>query len=680
MGTAQEETATPGPGLAAAAEVRAVLDGDALQIVVQPIVCLATGRILGVEALSRFSAPGGRTPEDWFADAAAVGLGIELELRAASRALRTAAALSEPSYVSINLSPEALLAPATTALLTSGEHLRPSRILVELTERTPVDDYDRLRQALKPLRAAGVRLAVDDAGAGYANFRHILNLDPQVIKIDRSLIQGIEADPARRALLAAVVTFAHGLGAAVVAEGLERVEELTTCVNLGIDAGQGYLFGRPAPVPAGGLTATVELPGAPEPDNPSPVPSPVGPGGRSGASSPRSAVAAADRLAAVRSYRLPGHAGDPDLDGVVALMARVARVPMAVVNLVGTDLQCYPAEHGVGVPSTDIPDELSFCAHVVAGRVPLTVADARTHPVFSRNPMVERGEVGAYLGVPLIDEDGYALGALSVFDARPRIFTADDRAVLETLAGLVRAVLSLRRRLAAQQWDAGMLTAQNLVLEEITTGRPLPGILDHLSAAAGNLIPAPDAGRERGLDDMVTRLTSLATSTDEWRQTISRMALEDPLTGLANRAHFSQAAEDALDGGGALLLIDLNRFKEVNDRGGHALGDQLLVDLAHRLRAVVTETVPGSVVGRLGGDEFAAALPAVDRATALALREHLLTELVSHVLAGGTTVTVSASVGLAMAPRGASLDEVVAAADHAMYAAKRARRRSGEVR
>jgi GAF domain-containing protein len=212
-------------------------------------------------------------------------------------------------------------------------------------------------------------------------------------------------------------------------------------------------------VPAAGLAATVELPGAPEPGNPTPGLSPVGPGGRSGGSSPRSAVAAADRLAAVRSYRLPGHVGDPDLDGVVALMARAARVPMAVVDLVGTDLQCYPAEHGVGVPSTEIPDELSFCAHVVADRVPLTVADARTHPVFSRNPMVQRGEVSAYLGVPLIDEDGYALGALGVFDVRPRIFTADDRAVLETLAGLVRAVLSLRRRLAAQQWDVRVLSA-----------------------------------------------------------------------------------------------------------------------------------------------------------------------------------------------------------------------------
>ena len=680
MCTAHEATAAPGPDLAAAAEVRAVLDGHGLQTVVQPIVCLTTGRVLGVEALSRFSAPGSRTPEDWFADAAAVGLGIELELHAASRALQTAAALPETPYVSINLSPEALLAPATAALLTSGEHLRPSRILVELTERTAVDDYDRLRQALAPLRAAGIRLAVDDAGAGYANFRHILNLDPQVIKIDRSLIRGIEGDPARRALLAAVVTFAHGLGTTVVAEGLECREELTACAALGVDAGQGYLLGRPRPVPADGLPTTVEIPWALEPNTSGPVRSPAGRGGHSGGSSPRSAVAAADRLAAVQSYRLPGHVGDPDLDGVVALMARVIRVPVAVVNLVGTDLQCYPAEHGVGVPSMEIPDELSFCAHVVAARQPLTVADARTHPLFSRNPLVERGEVSAYLGVPLIDEDGYGLGTLSVFDARPRIFTTDDRAMLETLAGLVRAVLSLRRRLAGQQWDEEALTAQNHVLEGIATGRPLPDILDHLAAAAGELTPAPDPRREQGLPDMVARLTSLATSTDEWRQTVSRMALEDPLTGLPNRAHFTWAAEGALDGGGAVLLIDLNRFKEVNDRGGHALGDQLLIDLAHRLRAVITEAVPGSVVGRLGGDEFAAALPAVDLAGAGAIQDHLLTELVSHVLAGGTTVTVSASVGLAMAPPGPSLDEVLAAADLAMYAAKRARRRSGEVR
>ncbi|MGY1837619.1 GAF domain-containing protein [Blastococcus sp. SYSU DS0510] len=166
-------------------------------------------------------------------------------------------------------------------------------------------------------------------------------------------------------------------------------------------------------------------------------------------------VADPAHLAAVSSYRLAGHDAVAELDDLVAQMARVLDVPIAVINLVSPDLQCYPAEHGVGAPRTHVPDEVSFCAHVVAGRAPMTVADARTHPVFAANPLVRTGSIAAYAGVPLIDEDGFILGALSVFDDTPRGFTDDDRDVLRTLSGLVRVVLSLRRRAATQTWTPG---------------------------------------------------------------------------------------------------------------------------------------------------------------------------------------------------------------------------------
>jgi EAL domain-containing protein (putative c-di-GMP-specific phosphodiesterase class I) len=117
---------------------------------------------------------------------------------------------------------------------------------VELTEHTAVEDYDALDAALRPLREDGLRIAVDDAGAGYATFRHILRLAPDVIKLDRSLISGIDVDPARRALAGAVVAFAGEVRATVVAEGIEQSAELTVVLDLGVDAGQGYLFSRPS--------------------------------------------------------------------------------------------------------------------------------------------------------------------------------------------------------------------------------------------------------------------------------------------------------------------------------------------------------------------------------------------------------------------------------------------------
>ena len=159
--------------------------------------------------------------------------------------------------------------------------------------------------------------------------------------------------------------------------------------------------------------------------------------------SPRLAVADPDRLAAIASYRLGGHAGDADLDAVVGYMARALHAPIAVINLVGPDLQCFPAEIGVGVPFSNVPDELSFCAHVVAVREPLEVTDALAHPVFAENPAVAAGAIRSYLGVPLIDEDGFVLGSLGVFDDDVRSFSGDDLDVLQIQVRLVRSVLSL---------------------------------------------------------------------------------------------------------------------------------------------------------------------------------------------------------------------------------------------
>ena len=236
----------PGEVTGTSAAIVRVLADDAVRTAFQPIVSLADGRVLGVEALSRFPVVDGeRTPDDWFADAARVGLGVDLEVHAVLHALRLATALPEHVYVSVNLSPGTLLWPGLPDALRQAP-VPLSRMVVELTEHSAVEDYDALEGALRPLRDAGLRVAVDDAGAGYATFRHILRLAPDLIKLDRSLISGIDVDPARRALAGAVVAFAREVRGVVVAEGIERTEERAVMLGLGVDSGQGYLLGRPS--------------------------------------------------------------------------------------------------------------------------------------------------------------------------------------------------------------------------------------------------------------------------------------------------------------------------------------------------------------------------------------------------------------------------------------------------
>jgi EAL domain-containing protein (putative c-di-GMP-specific phosphodiesterase class I) len=227
-----------------AADAFAVPGSGAITPAFQPIVSLATGQILGVEALSRFVPTGRGTTQDWFSDAARAGRTLEMEVQAAVVALDAAAALPVPGYVAVNFSPATLLWSGVARLLSSSP-IHPSRIVVELTEHSTVPDYEQLTRALRPLRNAGIRLAVDDAGAGYATFRHIVCLSPEMIKIDRTLISGIDANPALRAFTAAVVAFAREMRVTVIAEGIERPAELAVLRQLAVDAGQGYLLGRP---------------------------------------------------------------------------------------------------------------------------------------------------------------------------------------------------------------------------------------------------------------------------------------------------------------------------------------------------------------------------------------------------------------------------------------------------
>ena len=231
---------------AKAERVRACLAPGGLTIVYQPVADLTTGLVVGAEALSRFAGEPYRTPDRWFADAAEVGLGQEMELAAVRAALDGLDRLPEAVWLSLNVSAPTVAAPALADLL-GGASSR--RLVVELTEHEPIEDYQQISSSLGYLRSLGVRLAVDDAGAGFASLRHILRLGPEVIKLDIALTRGIASDPVRRALASALVAFASEVGANIVAEGIESAAEADTLRRLGIRFGQGYHLARPMPLP-----------------------------------------------------------------------------------------------------------------------------------------------------------------------------------------------------------------------------------------------------------------------------------------------------------------------------------------------------------------------------------------------------------------------------------------------
>lgn len=216
-------------------------------MVFQPVVGLRDAEPLAFEALARFDDPAFPTPAHAFAAAARAGLGVELELLAVQQALAQLDDVPAGAWLGVNLSAEAVVAPAVQDTLLRNAN---RRIGVEITEHTQVHDYAQLVGATGRLRAAGIQIVIDDAGAGYASFRHILQLRPDVIKLDIEITRNVDSDPVRQALTRSLVTFARDIGAALIAEGIETRPERDTLLQLGVQLGQGYLFARPGPLPA----------------------------------------------------------------------------------------------------------------------------------------------------------------------------------------------------------------------------------------------------------------------------------------------------------------------------------------------------------------------------------------------------------------------------------------------
>ena len=229
-----------------ASRVRDVLAGvladRAFAPVFQPIVTLSSGDIVGHEALTRFA--DGMRPDLRFAEAARVGLGLDFELATIGLALEASRELPEGTWLAVNVSPELVLeGHRLRTLLESASRA----VSLELTEHAAIDDYATVRGALDRLRPLA-RVAVDDAGAGFASLRHILELGPDLVKLDASLVRGLEGDPIRQSLIAGLAHFAATAGFDLLGEAIETMSEARTLASLGVQLGQGYLFGRPVAV------------------------------------------------------------------------------------------------------------------------------------------------------------------------------------------------------------------------------------------------------------------------------------------------------------------------------------------------------------------------------------------------------------------------------------------------
>ena len=240
-----------GPAIADLTETGAIVEritgviaAGAFGPVFQPIVDVVTGNHVGFEALTRFS--NGSPPDAVFADARAAGLEADLEIATLTAAITAAAGLPEGTWLSLNVSPSLVVRDRRLA----GILRRADRpVVLEVTEHVPVEDYDVLRAAVSRLRPH-VRIAVDDAGAGIANFSHIVELRPAYVKLDMSLTRAIDTDRTRMAMVLGLQQFAAESQCQTIAEGVETQAELATLRRLGVHLAQGYLVGRPAPVEA----------------------------------------------------------------------------------------------------------------------------------------------------------------------------------------------------------------------------------------------------------------------------------------------------------------------------------------------------------------------------------------------------------------------------------------------
>jgi EAL domain-containing protein (putative c-di-GMP-specific phosphodiesterase class I) len=251
-------TESPSTAVVSERQLATLLESPGLlRPVFQPLLSLVEGRVVGYEAFSRFASSPRRPPDEWFAVATRLGMGAELQAHAIARILEATAeaGLPDGTFLTLNVSPRYLAHPGVAAAIAT---IDPNRLVVELTEEEAVPDYRALRRAMAPYARRGIRFAVDDAGAGFASMRHVIELQPAFVKLDAYLIRGMRSRQTVRAFLRAINGFTTEIGATLVAEGVEDTSDLSILTETGFPIlAQGFGIARPgAPWPASSAAAT----------------------------------------------------------------------------------------------------------------------------------------------------------------------------------------------------------------------------------------------------------------------------------------------------------------------------------------------------------------------------------------------------------------------------------------
>jgi EAL domain-containing protein (putative c-di-GMP-specific phosphodiesterase class I) len=225
------------------AKIKTVIAERAVSFLYQPVLDTDHAAIIGFEALARFPGMRARSPDSWFADASRIGLDVELETSIVAKAFEGFTKLPAAIYVGFNVSPHMVVSGELDAAF---KGLPLERIVLEVNEHMSFRQYDELARALKPMRDQGLRVCVNDAGAGLDGFTHIVNLRPDLIKLDMNIVREIDTDPARRALAAALIHFGREQRCTVIAEGVETAAQFSALKALGVSNMQGFFLGRPA--------------------------------------------------------------------------------------------------------------------------------------------------------------------------------------------------------------------------------------------------------------------------------------------------------------------------------------------------------------------------------------------------------------------------------------------------
>jgi diguanylate cyclase (GGDEF)-like protein len=421
-----------------AAEIAALLaEPEAIKSVFQPVVDLASGHLVGYEALARFSPSPGRAPAAWFAQAYGCGLGPELDAAAIRAALEPVGRPIE-THLALNISPSALSSEAVAEALPSDLE----GLVIEITEHEFVPDDETLTGAIRELRNRGARIAIDDAGAGYSGLKQMMRVGPDIVKLDRDLIKRIHADPARMALVESFVRFAGRIGATVCAEGIESLDDLAVISDLDVQWGQGFVLGRPAepwalvsPVAAGVCRSALAE------------------ALRSGSAGDGQRITAGDRRLEHLSARLASARSRTDLEGALALIAAELNAEMVCLS------HWHPEE---GVIETLAQSGGTGEERFPLGDYPLTarvLRDQEAVQVLVGDPEADRREVELLLTlghrslliVPVVSR-GESLGIVEAYGDAERPWTRTEinraRIISNQFGSVILALFRSRAALA----------------------------------------------------------------------------------------------------------------------------------------------------------------------------------------------------------------------------------------